>query len=59
MDFSFVECSWGVGKENKEVVFTQGMVGKYYSRVSTNCLISETLLEGCLKVYLKIKKKFT
>lgn len=43
--FSFVECSWGVGKESKEV-FTQGMVGKDYSRVSTNCLLSEALLEG-------------
>lgn len=52
---SFVECRWGMGKESKEV-FTQGMVGKDYSRVPTHCLLSETLLEGYLKLNLKIKE---
>lgn len=46
-----MKCSWDLGKESKEETFTQGMVGKDYSRV----YISEALLGGNMELYLKIK----
>lgn len=55
MYFFICGVQLGYGRIEEEAS-TQGMVGKDDSRVSTNCLILEALLEGNMKLCLKIKK---